>query len=82
MLHTFHVTKDVRTVPLIKAIFNYTSIGSTGSLRISGSWLEKENICSRVVRYQVDVVEDAGSNTLAINFDDQVRINVNNRRSL
>jgi hypothetical protein len=82
MLYTFHITKDICPVALIKAIFYHTTVGSAGSFRIGGSWLEKEDICACVVRYQIDVVEDAGSNAIAICVDDQVRINVNSRRAL
>jgi hypothetical protein len=82
VLHTFHVTKDIRTVALIKAIFYHSTIGSAGSLGIGGSWLEKEDICACVVCYQIDVIEDARSNAVAVCVDNQVRVNINNRRSL
>jgi hypothetical protein len=39
VLYTFHVTKDIRPVPLIKAIFYHATVGSASSLRISGSRL-------------------------------------------
>jgi len=77
VFHTFHIAKDAGTIPLIKSIFHHTTVGSAGSLGISRSWFEKEYICACVICYQIDVVQNAGSNAVAVCVGNQVRINVN-----
>ncbi len=83
MLHAFYVTKDIGTVSLVESILNDAAIGSTGRLGISlRPWFEKEYVCSSIIRYQVNVIQDTCSNAAAGCVDNEVRIDVYGRRSL
>ena len=54
MLDTFHVTKYVRSIPLVKSILN-AFVGSLGRVGIRGTRLEEKDVGAGIVGNKVDM---------------------------
>ena len=81
MFDTFNVTKDVCPISLVKTIFDAID-GSVSRLGLTGPWFEKEDVCSRVVCYQIDVLEHTGADPLRSTVQYEIGIDVDNSSTL
>jgi len=82
VLHAFHVAKDVGSVSLVKSIFNTATVGSTSNFQIRITRLEEEDVCASVACNEVNVIQDAWTDASARRIADQIRVNVDDRRTL